>query len=882
MNNNHLTQDEVFEQKRNELVRLLDEADSLVEDLRKSGFSLELPDELREGVNRTRERCYENLFDIVLIAPFQSGKSTTIGVFCDGREISPRGLGGGGIKTSSCIVKVQNLQNKDEEEKAIVNWRTDEDLNRRISEIVGTDDPMDFRSSEGKRRLEQALLREMVCYKNNPSGYEKIDQLRFALIVITYAEHPELIAVKSKQNFGIQEIQEMIRFPKSFTTRWNSCLNSESHIAEEFDVRDVMYAFVDEVICKIHSHTLQRAGMAIIDAPGLFISVYDTQVATMAMQRASAIWYLFDGNRQPSSEDKKALRTIKDAGFAEKVFFGVNYRRNPEEIRREGGIEDEILTTIRQLGFTNNYLLYYNAFLALRAMQGNLLLSKNLDSQTEEQIVLDANLIFTIKQTDNVQTAWLKTTKKVLGTVHPEDEDDGVSLIRSLADNGICESVVNTLMEVSGWNQVTGEIKKYVFENKATSVLVDMGCQPVISILKNIENNLQRQEQEASKVKDIAEQEWKEAQEKVDNFVRQSNKLVKDYIEKRWDEILADDFWKTAMFACTDEVARISSELIDQEMSTLNVLGDGFTQVKNAAADLWNNFASWSNTTILGDAGIILGEASKAETLKEKCQGIIRRSFEEQFGIYSLGWFNRVKDGDNEKYNDQISRKVVRLCEEIQSEWDRSIDENIYLKGLDINIPKFTGDIGSDIRQLNVKQSLENQLQGMADQIGSDFFTKLASFESLLAGGIAAVAFLPLDFVLPGLGITLTLISAAMAAFSSAVTRNDYSRTDELRSKIVSELKNTLRVNEVQIKINLQGKLSVFRLFYESSIHQSLEKIRTELQEIIYESQERFNQAQVRRMEIAETALNIRSNHVEPLSNKMNAFKSSVIDQTWS
>lgn len=100
--------EEIFNKKREELLGLLGNADEIVDRLNDTGDFPSVSNDLRFQINTTRQRCHEGLFSIALIAAFQSGKSTTLNAFADGREIAPRGLGGGGVKTSACLVKVQN------------------------------------------------------------------------------------------------------------------------------------------------------------------------------------------------------------------------------------------------------------------------------------------------------------------------------------------------------------------------------------------------------------------------------------------------------------------------------------------------------------------------------------------------------------------------------------------------------------------------------------------------------------------------------------------------------------------------------------------------------------------------------------------------------
>ena len=137
MNNiNQQNMDDQFDAKRTELLNLLNKSDEIVDRLNQSGYFPSETGYLRNIINTTRQRCHEGLFSIALIAAFQAGKSTTINAFADGREIAPRGLGTGGIKTSACLVKVQN-PNQSEKETVKITWRSHKDLLLRLDEILG-------------------------------------------------------------------------------------------------------------------------------------------------------------------------------------------------------------------------------------------------------------------------------------------------------------------------------------------------------------------------------------------------------------------------------------------------------------------------------------------------------------------------------------------------------------------------------------------------------------------------------------------------------------------------------------------------------------------------------------------------------------------------
>ena len=67
--------------------------------LLKETLDIGIPEPHNGILREIQRKCQEDQFEIALVGEFQGGKSTTFNALCDGREISPRGLGGGGLKT---------------------------------------------------------------------------------------------------------------------------------------------------------------------------------------------------------------------------------------------------------------------------------------------------------------------------------------------------------------------------------------------------------------------------------------------------------------------------------------------------------------------------------------------------------------------------------------------------------------------------------------------------------------------------------------------------------------------------------------------------------------------------------------------------------------
>ncbi len=106
---------EVYTQKRNELIELINKIVEIngIDSAEKEKFIT------------TQNKLRENQFNITLIGEYQGGKSTLFNALCDGREISPRGAN---TKTSAICITATNIANKNEQEYAIVEWKTDKNL----------------------------------------------------------------------------------------------------------------------------------------------------------------------------------------------------------------------------------------------------------------------------------------------------------------------------------------------------------------------------------------------------------------------------------------------------------------------------------------------------------------------------------------------------------------------------------------------------------------------------------------------------------------------------------------------------------------------------------------------------------------------------------
>lgn len=883
----------IFNEKREELLELLDKANNIVNELSQTGDFPLLSRNLRERINATRQRCHEGLFTIALIAAFQSGKSTTLNAFADGREVAPRGLGGGGIKTSACLVKVHN-PNNNEPETVKVTWRNEQNLLQRLDEILGTTaceisssntaealrkvkqkivgattnkdkekytreyySILDFSNPNGKILLEQALKVELEIYSESESKgssrmQDKEDLLRFAMIILAYHDDLNLIKLQQQDDFQPEEMENYLKFPENFVARWNKCFNNCSapikQVRQEFSVEEIIYAFIEEVTYVVNSENLQKSGAQIVDCPGLFASSYDTLVARGAMDDASAILFLLSGDKQLSESDIKVLNLIKEIGVKEKVFFGINYRKalkkNEQDVVSSPVIQT-ILEQLKQLGFTASYQirpLYFNAFLALRAIQGEKILQKSLDKYSNQQIKRDAEAMLD-ERFNSVEEAWLETVKEVMYMVINRRKREKIG-IDSLEIN---LKTVRLVKEISQWDISTDRIKEYVFKTKAWSVLIDLGCDPIIKTLEETENSLKISEDNAQKRQEEAEREWNVARAKLNEFTTESQQIIEDYIDDNWERIFAKSFWNDVCIPSLKVTGNNAAPKVLDETTFLKGMEDAWNRVAN----LFKN------------------DNEQEKLISEKIADIIKRELEDSLSKKSQGWFNSLKDGGNPTYVAKILPKLKRACQQLQKEWDNlELNYNSYLKGLDVNIPQFSGNIRTDLEKY--PQGFENATKAVIDD---------GYFASWMGYITAMFNLLLLDIFLPGIGMLLfTVGMAIVSAFAIFKPREE--RIENISEKITEELSTGFKENQDEIQYKLENKLSIIRISYSEAIQHSFRIISQQLELRIMEAEAQLNLEQAERDRIAELARSFRIQKIEPLEEEMDQLRHSV-EQIW-
>ena len=227
-------------------------------------------------------------YTLVLIGAFQSGKSTLFNYLCDGRELSPVGPNGGGLRTSGCKVIARPIPEGDEE-RAVITWRKPEELlaalgttlikyyEKPSSAAALTAKEVDLDNGEDRDKLASFAIKELTNPGASLSGEER-ELLRFTLVVCRFYKQ---FAEKCKAGASTSTPEAAVAFtsyPQDWEKKWVLTKEQDNwKELSEFAEEEVNFAFCGGVELYIDSPVLRSIGCSIIDCPGLFISKWDTE-----------------------------------------------------------------------------------------------------------------------------------------------------------------------------------------------------------------------------------------------------------------------------------------------------------------------------------------------------------------------------------------------------------------------------------------------------------------------------------------------------------------------------------------------------------------------------------------------------------------------------
>lgn len=842
-----------YENRRNELLALLNEA-----------TKLEIPEKYAEELRQTARKCQEDAFEIALVGEFQGGKSTTFNALCDGRDISPRGHG---IKTSAAVVTAQNIAGT-ETNNGLAEWaevsfktapaivlgmstllrrplagsdefrRLNADLSdEAFAEAIADSDRfpslVNLDDADHRSLLQTAVNSLWKRWNDNRASLsdDELDELRIATLQLRFYDSPEYRALTARTVLGVGEFQKLIAFPKDWAIRWTAGVDSA------FALEEIAFVFVHSVLVRLHSENLRRLGCRITDCPGLFANAYDTKVAERTIANADAVWYLINGEKQIGQKDLEIVRKIADMGMLGKIEATCNLKGPHEQKMAE--ILPATKAALANAGHDVE-VLPYNARLAFLAMQGSLLMNPvskaNFTAMDEANMRMDAK--------DKTGTAipsamWVKMVSRLGVTTELSDVEDidvldadSVALVRR-------ESLLDGILS---------RLETEIIPKKARSILVDKGSDRAAKALAAFEGVLKATENAA----EAKETEWKakveEARRQLAEFVDRAKTIIE----------------RSAFVDSKDDLVRhLVMDIVDV------ALDDEFCDV--LAADV---------SIVLRTTGrqFFLTRKAMEQELVQALTPVMAEDFRNSLTRAIGVWKSNADTNSLER----LRRAADNVCADIHDLWeDRKLDGSDFLKGF--STPSVEVD---DI--LNVCGDLSSAMMGKTD-IGS-------IAEAGRRGVFTVVWDATWPFLLGIVGGIICFPLAAVALIGKEIwdmTRSDEEReraalekiqkeVDKIIDKVRPEIAKAVSDRKLRdgIAMPLTGALrqSVDRI--EAMLRKQLDDIKTDFEkERVAKPQEMFDKSADERKRIAEANKAERTDVIEPLRERIEAFASIVTEE---
>ncbi len=491
------------------------------------------------------ERLEKSVFTLTLVGAFQSGKSTLFSYLCGGRELSPIGPAGGGIRTSGCRVAASAVS-EIEEEYAIVSWRSKEDLLEPICSMLGLE-AAEYKLDEKRCReeIEKLLLKDMKGTEMlNP---DKLELYRMALIIVHFYERYSQRLSAGEERMSVDGAINIAAYPQEWWTMWERWEQQSASLDTVFRAEEVAFAFCGGIHYFIHSEHLGKLGCTVEDCPGLFASEWDTKIAKKCIADTNAILYVFEGQKDLTQNDIDILKTCIELGGRDRILFGANVKvpyMQWDRIQHQG-----VLPKLTKHGFVKPVVHAYHAAIALRCAELAMVQCNMLPESTckaiEESIKLDGGNWsieeYLSDQLDNfLRNALRKGLKdyseegRVLLADIEEEASKVPAFIRTAQDK-ITRDKAWSVLVGNGANKLSEQLDKA--EKNATALLqkLDMSAEELRADLEEQERKIQNFDVDVER----CTRTLKDATEKgIDGIKARFNKLVSDiYIKRRGDVI---------------------------------------------------------------------------------------------------------------------------------------------------------------------------------------------------------------------------------------------------------------------------------------------------------------------------------------------------------
>lgn len=492
-----------FVKAKNDLLKLVDsELDSsLDEDTKKYLTAMPEWNTHLETLKAVKRDCSEGRFTIMLMGEYQSGKTTTIEALCDGHHI---GKIGDGNATTAIPMSISYSNSGDS--YVNITWKTNDELKSIISHLGGY--------------IEGFRIEEIDNPESRRAWMEKIDSLREAREV--QAENIRLLAIMSitlkyygtkeieeckTKEYSISDIPQLSSFPVNFDSRWSD------RGASGFSINEVLFAFINKIVCCIPSSTLQELNCEVFDCPGLFHDQYDTNVTVQLMAQVNTIVFILPYHKKMGDSVIGALQKIKKdySDVRRKLFIVQNVSR-----QLDNAFVDANISKVKEIFGDDIDVLCYDANLAYlgkidRLIAGNLL--------TEDDRI---NFCKPVEVYNPINKS---KTERIF-----KDVDEAMQYKLQ----GYIDIDKNDIITESGFKDLISSIRLFINNNKAYSLIFSDGINKMHNELFFLKSEIRRRHIEPYMLN------TKDIKEKYDNR-RSGITSFMEYAQEQFNAIFKND-----------------------------------------------------------------------------------------------------------------------------------------------------------------------------------------------------------------------------------------------------------------------------------------------------------------------------------------------------
>lgn len=857
----------LYEEKRNRLIEILNEILGIEE----------IRDETRVEIKKIRDKSLENNFEIVLVGEFQGGKSTTFNTICDGREISPRGAM---VKTSACKISACNLADPDAEEYAEITWKNERELllgmikliepylrkaqpqrfgqatreqmlsHIELSELMMDSNdftkqevkPLDIHDPADLELIRKSLSEQWNIYKKDPKNYdqEDLDVLYISSLIVNFVNSPIIAGLLKTNRISIYEVGKLAAFPIDWTARW------ESRTADAFQPNEIAFVFLASIRCFIHSKNLARLGCVVTDCPGLFASLWDTEVAHKAMLEADAILYLFGGSKTLNQGDIRALNEIRKVKMEYKLVYAINVMGKIQTIRKN--VLPENISKLRSFGFdiSESDIHLYHALLGLCSRNGVPIKEGTLDKYSLQRFIKVAQTIDE-DYGDNAIDVWVELSDEQIRKIDKKESIERLDL-----------DSVKKVAECSGIDDLLNGIEQTVIKKKARSILVYQGGERASAALALLESDLKNKEEVAKQTEEESKKRFDKAREELLRFRQRSSKTILKLEKKTISIPLAENFENVVVLASIPQIA------------------------ENATEEIKSNFLTYKATIRrLWEQTVGKLKSNKYPSMEDQLKPLITQAIMSTIQPAIEGWLQSIKEGESEIYNETIGASVTSISQELSEDWENiikakdNVDYSTLLEGLEL--PSTTGRIIDDVdilNRLNTANLIAHVDKGSAMHVVggiAGFFTGTCAFivAVLILG---ALPFVPVITPL----IALVTALATGLGVSESIKRDG---TTKIKNNIEKGLRAGFNEPEARNKLR-EASLDVVYPLQEVFINHFNDQLEDQsklFEDRIEENKRIYEKDENIRREIGVKANELRVKKISPMKSKVDEFINDVL-----